>query len=343
MASMQISAPDVRKHHYAWAYYLSGWSSEGNKKIWQMANSESISNVSVKSLYNEEDFNKITKLSDEDISYIESWPSSNSEALRKIHNSQLAHLKTTSTLIDGHAGLEKSKEYSELKNLSDTAQYNMFERTHTALELLAKPIIEKLKTGNAACLEKPSNMIRFCNFLAQQRLKSNDIREQCFEGFKHLPQNYSDREKHLELFNKNWWLISYRMALDFGHSLSHSAVTDNHTLIRNTTDIDFLTSDCPAINIHESVQSLPKWRPPSELDLYFPISPKIAYVISSSNKYNDLAHTISEKTVKELNIKILQNSKKSIYGNSREAIENVRNNYKLDKRAFICSEKNSRQ
>ena len=320
--------PVVRKHHYVWAYYLSAWSNEKDKSIWHLTTKGNFSKDSVKGLSREVDFNKIHPLNESDIAYIERWPIGNSPELQKFHKSQLNFFKKASELIDTHIGLEHLETYSELKNISESIQYGIFEQTHTIIEQLARPVIDELKRGNAKCLEQGKYMTSFCNFLAQQLFRTKKVKEKCLAGMHQLSGDTEVEETFKALFERNWWFLSYKLALNMGSSLCATAASDNHTFITNNTDLDFITSDCPVINIHESLGNTTLGKPQEALDLYFPISPKTAYIISSENKYNALATTIDEKTVKHLNTQITLNSHLSIYGTSREAIKNARSGYR---------------
>ncbi|MBF0639769.1 DUF4238 domain-containing protein [Pseudomonas protegens] len=320
--------PVVRKHHYVWAYYLSAWSGESDNSIWHVTTKGNISKDSVKGLSREEDYNKIHALSDSDVAYIQLWPSGNSPDLQSFQKSQLKFFKNASALIDSHIGLEHFEAYAEIKNISEVIQYGLFERTHTIIENLAKPVIDELKRGNIECLEQGRYMTSFCNFLAQQLFRTKKIKDRCLESMHLLPENSENVKTFKMLFERNWWFLSYKLALNMGASLHATADTDHHTFITNNTDIDFITSDCPVINIHESSAVSNQGTPPESLDLYFPISPKAAYIISPENRYDELASSIDENTVKHLNSQIVLNSHLSIYGTSRAAIRNARRNYR---------------
>ncbi|WP_080115876.1 DUF4238 domain-containing protein [Pseudomonas syringae] len=80
-----------------------------------------------------------------------------------------------------------------------------------------------------------------------------------------------------------------------GSSLSSFVRSDNHILIKNDTAIDFITSDCPVVNIHESTKQLKQGEPSEVLDLYFPVSPRLAYIISPEKNITNFPH-LSTKT-----------------------------------------------
>ncbi|MGR2710555.1 MULTISPECIES: DUF4238 domain-containing protein [Pseudomonas] len=325
---MRGALPIVRKHHYVWAYYLSGWSDKNDKSIWHETSKGNISKDSVKGLSREDDYNKIHALSDRDVAYIELWPSGDSPTLQNFQKSQLDFFKKASSIIDSHVGLEHLKEYAEIKNIAESIKYGLFEKTHTIIENLARPVIDELKAGNVECLKQGKYMTSFCNFLAQQLLRTKKAKKKCLEGMYLLPENTLGVAAFKELYERNWWFLSYKLALNLGYSLHASSTTDHHTFITNKTSIDFITSDCPVINIHESSHGNTVGKPPEKLDLYFPISPKTAYIISSDSRYNKLASSIDEKEVKNLNTRIMQNSHLSIYGTSRDSIKDARQNYR---------------
>ncbi|CAD5198483.1 DUF4238 domain-containing protein [Pseudomonas sp. FEN] len=324
---MRDMLPVVRKHHYVWAYYLSAWATEGDKNVWYATKKGNIRNDSVKGLSRENDFNKIHALSNDDVAYIELWPSGNFPGLQEFQKSQIEYFKKASALIDFHVGLEGLEGYAELKNVSEAVQFGIFERTHTAIEGLARPVIDELKRGNASCLEQGQYMTSFCNFLAQQLFRTKKVKDKCFEGMRLLPAGTPGVDTFKVLFERNWWFLSYRLGLNVGASLCSTAASDHHTFIRNNTGIDFITSDCPVVNIHDSAGNTVPGKPPEELDLYFPISPKMAYIISKDNRYDDLALSIDEQTVKVLNMQIVKDSHLNIYGVSREAIKDARRGY----------------
>ena len=89
------------------------------------------------------------------------------------------------------------------------------------------------------------------------------------------------------------------------------------TLIRNNTHVSFITGDQPIINLKYDYSSGDI--SPTELELYYPISPYLALLINAKTMKNEV--TIDEKQVEELNQAILHASKDFIIGNSKELLE----------------------
>lgn len=317
----------AKKHHYVWAHYLTSWAKPGSKEIWHETSKGNVACDSVTGLSREFGFNKIHKISNRDVSYLNLWPQGDSVSLQKFKKSQIEYFRIASRFIGCHEGYEHHPEYNALKEISDRAEFGVFEYTHTIIENLARPIIDQLKIGNTAILDSRANTISFCNFLAQQLFRTKKVKELCLRNIRNLPLGNASLEEYRELFERNWWIISYQVALNLGSSLSSSAPTDNYVFIRNSSPTDFITSDCPVINIHDSAYDPEApYKVPDELELYFPISPKTAIIIAPTDRHNLLANSISEGQVRSLNRKMAQSSFLTVYAASKQAIIDAQSN-----------------
>lgn len=311
-----------KNHHFVWGHYLTSWAQPGCKKVWYETSKGKIANDSVTGLSREYGFNKISKLRPIDLSYLELWPSGGSALVQAFQARQLEYFRKASDLIGCHEGKEGTPRYSALKRLSEHMEYGVFENTHTVMENLVRPILDQFKIGNYEILKNEGNTANFCNFLAQQLFRTKKIKEQCFSLLGTLNRRDAVAEEFRELFERNWWFLSYRLATNVGSSLTYSAESDNYVFIENRTSVDFITSDCPVINIHESAGGGLQ-NPPTELDLYFPISPKLACIISPSDKYIELGSFISERQVEAFNERMALNSYLTVYATSKQAVKDA--------------------
>nr|WP_269835878.1 DUF4238 domain-containing protein [Pseudomonas sp. MF6768] len=93
----------------------------------------------------------------------------------------------------------------------------------------------------------------------------------------------------------------------------------------NDTDISFLTSDNPVINVHPSVRDKKlSGEAPTSTDLYFPISPTLAYMVNDSDTYGIGIVKADIELVKTLNKNMLMRSAETVFGNSKDIIRNTR-------------------
>lgn len=314
-----------KNHHYVWAHYLRNWAKGVN--IWHLGPSGAVSFNGVKGLSKEEGYNNITALNAEDIRFLKMWPTHDSAVLKEFHQRQIEHFERASFLMNLHIGREEHPEYEQLLQISRQTEANVFEETHTAIELLARPVLDRLTKGDAECLNSRKNITNFCNFLAHQLLRTRKVRDLVMEEHNKIQPKNTVEEDYIRLFKKNWWLISFINGSSFGYGLVLSLENTYKTFITNNTNTPFITSDCPVINIHSSENAGASLSPPSALDLYYPISPKYSYIISDSNKYSKLSQHINESEVRELNIKMVQSSHLTIYANSEIAIKEAKHHY----------------
>lgn len=89
------------------------------------------------------------------------------------------------------------------------------------------------------------------------------------------------------------------------------------TILVNTTEIPFITSDQPVINLEANYQNLDEET--TNLIFYYPISPDIAITINDKN--TDDVINLNIKKVDEYNKMILRSSYQNIFGNSKEVLE----------------------
>jgi hypothetical protein len=320
----------IKKHHYVWAHYLRQWSNGDD--IWYISSKGG--NIRCDSVYGRSQdlhFYKVTPLDENDVKFIERLPTSDSLIVKKFHTSQLEYFRKISMLINTPATLKaiaSEEDLEELKKISEWASNNSLEKTYTAIELLARPIMDELWKGDVSCLNIRSNMVAFCNYLAHQLARTRKMRDRSFELMNKVNQDNELWIEHIKLFEKNWWFIAYKMGINLGFGLEQSADTTNHILIRNTTSIDFITSDHPVINIHQCTQNATPGKVVDKLDLYYPLSPKLAFMMNDSEHYNHLRHFVNEEDVISLNRLMADRSHKNIYGSSEQALKDVRKSYR---------------
>ena len=309
-----------RKHHYVWAYYLRQWASD-ELGVWYRTSKNNITQDSPDGLSQQQDFYKLGRLLDEDIEYIRKWPLPDNESLREFQESQLQWFSNMSRTIHMTEDFKGKPEYAELKKLTSAIEANCFENTHGAIETLALPVMKALISGNNECLKDKSHMTKFCNYLSHQLFRTKKIRDMSMQAMQRHSNQSELWNKYLELYRRNSWYLHYRNAINLGHGLLSTIETDNHVYIKNNTSVDFITTDHPVINIHESATSSKSTPTPTDLDLYYPISPKHAYIISKSNQYNNLSDSITEEQVGHLNKLMAGKAYRNIYATSKTGLK----------------------
>ena len=80
---------------------------------------------------------------------------------------------------------------------------------------------------------------------------------------------------------------------------------DIYCLLINNSDEDFITSDHPIINVYPQINENDLSVPSSEeADYFYPISPKLGYMINKSDLFPNGINYVSVDFVKEMNRKL---------------------------------------
>lgn len=311
---MSKKSLEVKKnHHYVWAQHLKRWAT-GND-IHYINRRGTIGADSIRGLSREKGFYKISALTSEDITYLKRWSSLSPKHLQKTHSSFLDAFAQASKLIN----IPKNKEnLEELKNISEVAQYNTLENIHGQIERAAAPIIKMLCNEQPQCLLKSKNLATFCTYIGHQLARTKTVKVGSFSAIRNYKNDDPAWRKAQELLEKNWWFISFIAGINLGYSLWTD--DDRHIFIINDSGTPFITSDKPVINIHDCIKTTPENASPKYSDIYYPLSPRIAYMINNSDKYNHLSRHITEKEVIDLNIQMAMHSDEIIYGSTKEVL-----------------------
>lgn len=94
-------------------------------------------------------------------------------------------------------------------------------------------------------------------------------------------------------------------------------------LLKNKTELNFITGDQPSFNINTDLneEGLPK-----NLELYYPISPKIALLINFIPKLDQFTEKeISIDDVNTYNFKLLENSDFFVFGINQNQLNIYKN------------------
>jgi len=302
-----------RKHHHVWADYLKRWSSDGIN-VFHSTPTKKIKLDSVRGLAMEMDFYKISYLSQHDISVILQWSSKSADDLQEAHRSYLKDFLRFQKANELYRRSGRSDEIVEKSIKALTSK--LMEDLHSAHEREASQVLKTLAEGRISCLYENDLLINFMSFLGHQLTRTKNFKDRIIQALIDAPIK---NNHFIESMTNSWWFISYMFGMNIGRELYLFRSRYTHSLLFNGTKIPFITSDQPAINVHPQVWEFPSQ--PESLDLYYPISPQYAYVISESESFPGGVSEVARDTVISLNQKMAARSKTLIFGSSAESIE----------------------
>ncbi|MDV2860730.1 DUF4238 domain-containing protein [Psychrobacter sp. CAM01] len=292
-----------RKHHYVWANYLLRWSTN-SRDIFCVTSKGNIDFTSVRGLVMEKDFYQLTSLEQKHIDAILMFSSGSPAKLQEMHQSYLRDFLKVQKLESAYKNAKKQSDEAEQAILA--SKCNLVENLHTAHENAAKNIIENLAQGKMEILKNDQDMVLFSMYLGHQMARTKNFKVRCITGVKECNPELGKIMEH------SWWFFSYMFGMNMGLSFYSNRHNENHTLLKNNTNSNFITSDQPAINVHSCVKD-DEFQAPDNMDLYYPISPKYSYIITESHRFESGLIEVDESVVTEFNKKIATNANNHIF------------------------------
>ncbi|MES2614071.1 MAG: DUF4238 domain-containing protein, partial [Bdellovibrionota bacterium] len=126
---------------------------------------------------------------------------------------------------------------------------------------------------------------------------------------------------------KIWFPLSHILALTLSDSLIDISCTDPKKfeliLLKNNSSIPFITSDQPVVNTFVTDADIRKQTEVKELELYYPISPTRAVLITQNipSLNSKIIEIKEDNEVLNYNKHIIRQSHEQIYSNQKELLE----------------------
>lgn len=283
-----------RENHYVWANYLKNWSAN-NSDVWYTTKKLKIACDSVKAITKEKDLYRASYLSDEHLQFILKVSAQSPEDLQKIHHSFLDYFLKIQEIEKLY--LSSVIDNKQLKMHIEAFKSNTLENIHTTIENNVHKILEELQKQNLKILDELENMINFMNFFGHQIARTAPFRNKILAA---------QTNPTIQIICKeSWWCISYIFGMNIGKSFFETRKFDKHCLLINNSVEDFITSDHPIINVHSKINENDLSVPSSEeADYFYPISPRLAYMINKSDLFPNGVNHVSIDFVKDMNTKL---------------------------------------
>ena len=301
------SAEAKIKHHYVWGNYLKQWSSN-NMDVFYTTKNGKIRCDSVKGIARENNFYKVKWLTDKHIEIIRAFSRLSPEHLQKYHN----------LCLDRFLGFQNA----ELDDLEARKIFecNGLEDLHTFNENEVKLLLHALAKRDFDVLDIENNMIKFCIYLGHQFARTKSFKENTLNYCATLIGR--EHPQIGEAIEECSWFLSYVVGMNFGVDLFNTRINDNHCVLLNDTELPFVTSDQPIINVFGELDRVDVSPPQeSEFELYYPISPTVAYMIAKTGRFEQGNKSVSIGIVEELNTKISRKSDTFIVSSNSESLK----------------------
>ncbi len=302
-----------KRHHYVWANYLTRWGN-GTKNVFYTTKNGKFANDSVRAIVVDDYFYKTTTLTSKHVKLIKGFSQKSPDHLHQLHMSYLNDFLMAQQIeaIYSKSGIRDKEVEKHLHAL----RCNLLENLHASHEAMVIPVLSALADEKFDVLEDKQHMIEYMAFFGQQISRTKTFRDSAIAA--QLRRNPLEIEM-AHAMEHAWWFLSYMFGINIGFSLYSDRHNARHALLINDTKVPFITSDQPVVNVHPCVSET-AFTAPEHADFYYPISPRIAYIICDSERFLQSRNVVDEVTVTELNSKVAAQAMVHIIGDTENAI-----------------------
>jgi hypothetical protein len=203
------------------------------------------------------------------------------------------HLRGLSKLkdLDPEGALKLKKDFVNIHLLKDCGYYDI-------IYYLVSQYFRTLKMHESIEAIFDSELVKYTLARSHEILNPHNVRS---NNFMYLMSHYQT----INLTN-NLVALGYKLVL-----------------VKNCTDLNFITSDNPSINTYSHVVKSGGDLKEEEFEILFPLSPKLAVLYSKKDNYLDLS-TIEIKSIIQISIwnaAIKEGAQRYIYSDSEEIVK----------------------
>jgi hypothetical protein len=294
-----------RHHHHVWQHYLTPWTTNG--AIWCLRDGR-IFLTGTPAAAVENDFYKLHKLTLEDIALLKMLFDGGHPLSKKTHVELLDKLMVPFRMA------------RQMKSPLDRVLINQYvlyyasevlEEHHTAIETSFIPSLQSALNGDISFYMDDEQCNPFLNYLSTQYWRTKGIKERAIER--------CNADKSADL-SRVWNVLVLKFITDLGISLLLERRRRKLILIRNRTDVPFITGDQPVINLKGA-----RPRPTEAISIYYPISPQRALLLADVDEEPLFpSERLTAAQASTLNEMLYKACYKQVFAQSEESLKALR-------------------
>lgn len=295
-----------RKQHHVWSYYLRPWAPDGS--IWCLRH-DRIFHTSLEGVANRRDFYLLEPLSEEELLLARQLALAPTP--QQVQAANMGWLETLQLpfsmkrmLVEtasGHPGdVEAFEEWA----------HNFGENLHSKVEDSFKVHLNSLRNGDTSFYLDDEDSADFLHSLCIQCTRT--------VGFRNAIMNAIRAVKGADA-RPLAKVLAYLFANNMAWVLYAERRQRRLVFVLNMAEIPFITGDQPVVNTLAS-DSEPG-QEPSELELYYPLGPDLAILITQPGDQRGGEISASQSMVEKFNRCISQSSHEQLYADRRSILE----------------------
>lgn len=297
-----------KKQHYVWKKYLRAWAT--NEKIACLRDGV-LFESNLEGVAQERYFYKLKELTSEDLNFIKVFAIDQARPhLQKLHKN---FIEDYGLVFKLRKRVEKVGSSLEIDKELDEAIHNLEEELHSGIETAGHDYLECILKEDLSFYSDVDKSAQFLYFLAVQYMRTKRMKQTVFYTIKKLNPSYEAQ------FERTWNLLSHIFAINIGASIYAERSKFNMILLKNDSPKEFITADQPVVN--SCVQDGSP-TPPEKVELYYPVSPRLAVLITEDEKKAGMkCSDLCEDDVNLYNKLMVENSLEQLYATSLSALK----------------------
>ncbi|MHC1762519.1 MAG: DUF4238 domain-containing protein [Negativicutes bacterium] len=297
--------------HYVWQNYLKPW--KKGDQIICLRNKKDILQSNPRNVASQRYFYNISGLTLNDCKlirhlFIDNQP----ERMIKLLEGWIEPIEQFLKIYDFVSKDQKVDD--SIKEAIELTFKNLLEELHMEVEYAGVFGLSKLQSGDTSflskCEDEDSQDVEFITYLCFQYFRTKKIKQNVKENLGENALIFTD-------FDKAFNIIVLIVSTLLGYSMLNLIKKGEFCccLLENDSETPFITGDQPVINIHAE---LDKGLEPTELALYYPLSPTMSMLITKEQIHNIKC---SCEKVKEYNDMIERQSLEMIFANDESVLQ----------------------
>jgi hypothetical protein len=301
LASMEVEQAKVY-HHHTPRQYLLPWADSDERTAWYGYSKVMRSGLTV--VGGEDHFYRLKELTVPDIDCMKLFIDGLQEIGREGHR-RFLQMYVLPTQLKRHLE-ERGNTSPEAMKQVDIVRSNLIEDYHASIERNFWPYLELIKSCHFDFLEDVPKAIEFFHGFAVQYMRTKTMKERALQKPNVL---FDDVERV-------WDVLSHIMAVEMGRSFFMDRRNFQIVVLENETQVPFITSDQPIINIRSNAKS---FSPPEKMEFYYPLSPTQAMLyLENTTPIAAISQSVSIDEAHRYNMMMLEHRAFRVFSDSEE-------------------------
>jgi hypothetical protein len=298
----------AKNQHYVWQSYLKPWTSDGKLFCYRQSEKK-LFRPGTNSVATGRYFYQASRLSDVDREYLNHIiRKAGTEELRKLNEGFVDLFQLTFALSDliNQSTLDEKAKAQATEELAKTEKM-LGEQYHAGVEQKCSDIIDALKREDDRFYGDAKRCVDFFYYLFNQYFRTRKMQRVATSHDIKIPGHDPER---------TWIVEAHIYATNVGLAVYAERQAYRIVFLRNDTDVPFITTDQPVINL--------KSHKDADVEMYYPLSPKLAVVLTKdSEKFPQRLRNVSKIEVETYNYLMYSESDDQIYSNDKDYLESL--------------------